>query len=169
MSPIPAPVVFVAPTMAAARRAAGGRPGALAASPKRRAALTRAVREGLSVVYVASRRDRAFWTVVGDRFELKSAPALLRGAILGIARHREPAAPVRKSPRVGPSRALWIEGDLDNARARALLRAGEPPGLWILEDFEHSRISGRLRERLSARRIRVAVIRPLLGSRVYLP
>lgn len=160
------PVVF-APTIAAAKRAGRGRREFLSASPKSDGVLDRALSAGLPVRFCAPRTAAKFWTLVRRRYWLPAAPALLRDAIGGIARHgAEEETP--RDPRGGPPRgrlaALWIEGALSDSRARALLREASEIRLWVIEDFRKLRASDSLLRRVERAGIRIAALRTLRAS-----
>jgi hypothetical protein len=160
------PVVF-APTISAAKRAGRGRSECLPASPRCDRALDRALSEGLPVRFCAPKTASKFWSLVRRRYRLPAAPALLRDAIGGIARHEtaeEKSPNARGGPARGRMEALWIEGALSDSRARALLREGGEIRLWVIEDFRRLRVSDALLARLERAGIRIAAIRTLRAS-----
>jgi len=165
------PVVF-APTISAAKRAGRGRSEFLPASPKSDGALDRALSEGLPVRFCAPKTDTKFWALVRRRYRLPAAPALLRDAIGGIARHsaaEETSGNPTGAPARGRLQALWIEGALSDSRARALFREAAGVRLWVIEDFRRLRVSDAILSRMERAGIRIAAIRtlraPVLRSR----
>lgn len=160
------PVVF-APTISAAKRAARGRREFLPASPKSDGALDRALSEGLPVRFCAPKTASKFWALVRRRYRLPPAPAVLRDAIGGIARHSAAEETSRNRPG-GPARgrlqALWIEGSLSDSRARVLLREAGEIRLWVIEDFRRLRVSDAVLSRAERAGIRIAAIRTLRAS-----
>lgn len=157
----PPPVVYFAGSLAAARRAAKGRRNALCASPRRPAALGTALKNSLQVRVVAPSADSDFWARTAPRFLLPAAPSLLHHAISGISRHEEGESHEGATGRTGPAQAHWIEGDLGDRRARALLAEPDGPRLWIVEDFRRLKISARMWRRLGKRRVTIAAYRPI--------
>ncbi len=153
--------VYFAASLAAARRAAGRTGDALFASPRRPGALRTALDQSLPVRAVAAARDSSFWRRIAPRFLLPGAPSLLHHAISGIARREEGESHEGATGRLGPTSAHWIEGDLRDRRAAALLDDPDCPRLWIVEDFRKLRISDRMRRRLESERVAIAAYRPL--------
>lgn len=157
--------VYFAGSLAAARRAAKDDDNALFASPRLPAALGRALEESLVVRAVADSGDSRFWKRVAPRFLLPGAPSLLQHAISGIARHEDSGAHEGAAGRLGPTEANWIEGDLRDRRAAALLEDPDCPRLWIVEDFRRLKLSNRTWRRLQARGIAVSAYRPVRWMR----
>jgi len=165
------PVVWFAPTLAAALRArrragVGADDSARDASPRSTAALVRALGTGERVRVVDPSRRSAAWERAKRRILLPAAPGLLRDAIGGIAAEEPPPGADRR--RSGPTRAHWIPGDLSDSRAAALLRSAPVPLLWIVEDFRRLRLSPSMLAKIEGRGIEIAAYRavdPVRGKR----
>lgn len=165
------PIVWFAPTLAAARRSRT-REGAAAdaareASPRSTGALVRALTTGEKVRIVDPPRRSAAWERAKRRIFLPPAPALLRDAIGGIAPQEPPPGADRR--RSGPTRAHWIPGDLTDSRAASLLRSDPVPALWIVEDFRRLRLSPKTFSSLEARGIEIAAYRTVSPVRARRP
>ena len=159
-------VVF-APTLAAAKRAGRRLRDSRFASPRRARAVDEAFVRQWAVRFFAPTKDEAFWKHVRRRYWLPAAPALLRAAIGGIARHaaREESRRGKREGRGrGASRAIWIEGRLSDARARSLLRSSGEVPLWVVEDFRKLALSDSVFGRVERAGIRICALRPLRAS-----
>jgi hypothetical protein len=154
-------IVIFAPTLAAARRAAAGVPGATVASPRSIRALSRAVEAMVRVAVVDPDHRDPHWEIAKRRILLPPAPQILREAISGITPKEAPPGPATAR---GPARAHWIPDTLTDRRAAALLEEPPVPLLWIVEDFRRLRISPAMFSRLERFGVRLAAFRALKTS-----
>ena len=160
------PTVYFAGSLEGARRLAKPGERALFASPNSAAALTDALKRGLTVI-VRPGPGSARWNLALRRFLLPPAPPILQAAIGGIsgAPTELPSGKASPAARREPVRANWMPGRLTDRRALALLADKPMPRLWILEDFRQLRVSDRVLSRLIRSGVKLAVCRPLSWKR----